>query len=79
MINIDFVNITCSETASVLYLEFKLCIHFKEGTKLITSVKDSTTFTYVLKSYQDCQHKTETEFKVSAQGMTSIYGSLPVG
>lgn len=47
MINTDCVNITCSETASVLSVEFQPCIHFKEGKKLITSVKDSTTFTYV--------------------------------
>uniref|UniRef100_A0A8W8HR08 Uncharacterized protein n=1 Tax=Magallana gigas TaxID=29159 RepID=A0A8W8HR08_MAGGI len=59
----------CPETASVLSLEFQSCIHFKEGKKLITSVKDSTTFTHLFESYNDCQHKSnkEPEFTVSAQ------------
>lgn len=81
MINIDCINMACPETASVLSLEFQPCIHFKEGKKLITSVKDSTTFTHVFESYHDCQHKSnkEPEFTVSAQGQTSIHGSLSVG
>ncbi|XP_065933834.1 uncharacterized protein [Magallana gigas] len=70
----------CPETTSVLSLEFQPCIHFKEGKKLITSVKDSTTFTHLFESYHDCQNNSkEPEFTVSAQNQTSIHGSLSVG